>query len=179
LPDTGTKSPFQRRRGLFSFAHRPAASWSERASNEDYGGSATAYDYVDQDPVNQYDLSGQAKWVRKCGTSWDWSGYTFKCKFYVTRFHTQILKEDVGTMGGAGVAMAEAYMCSKLTHPVAAGACVALAWAYTWWAVHNLNQAVARGGCFTWTFGATVGWGVYGWAAPGNVSKKNKYCRKR
>ncbi|MDO0911852.1 DNRLRE domain-containing protein [Streptomyces sp. DT2A-34] len=144
-----------------------------------YGGSATAYDYVDQDPVNQYDLSGQAKWVRKCGTSWGWSGYTFKCKFYVTRFHTQVLKEDIGIMGGAGVAIAEAYMCSKLTHPVAAGACVALAWAYTWWAVHNVNQAVARGGCFTWTFGATVGWGVHGWAAPGNVSKKNKYCRKR
>ncbi|MGW6790800.1 DNRLRE domain-containing protein [Streptomyces chartreusis] len=144
-----------------------------------YGGSATAYDYVDQDPVNQYDLTGQAKWVRKCGTSWGWSGYTFKCKFYVTRFHTQVLKEDIGTMGAAGVAIAEAYMCSKLTHPVAIGACVALAWAYTWWAVHNINQAVARGGCFTWTFGARVGWGVYGWAAPGNVSKKNKYCRKR
>jgi hypothetical protein len=30
-----------------------------------YGGSATAYDYANQDPVNQYELSGQASCVRK------------------------------------------------------------------------------------------------------------------
>ncbi|WP_181804621.1 DNRLRE domain-containing protein [Streptomyces shenzhenensis] len=144
-----------------------------------YGGSATAYDYANQDPGNQYDLSGRIGYVRKCSTDWGWRGYTFKCKFYVTRFHTQVLKDDVGTVGAAPVAMAEAYLCGRLTHPVAVGACVALAWGYTWWSVHNVNAAAARNGCFTWTFGATVGaLGVYGWAAPGNVSKKNKYCKK-
>lgn len=70
-------------------------------------------------------------------------------------------------------------MCSKLIHPVAAGACTAYAWAYTWWSVNNINAAVNRGGCFTWKFGATVGYGVYGWARPGNVSKKNKYCKRK
>ncbi len=54
-----------------------------------------------------------------------------------------------------------------------------IARAYTWWVVNNLNAAVKRGGCFTWKFGATVGWGVHGWARPGNVSKKNSHCRRR
>ncbi len=144
-----------------------------------YGGSATAYDYVNQDPVNSYDLNGQRRWVRKCGTDWGWRGYSFWCKFYVTRYHTEILKDDISTTGAAGAAVAEAYMCARLKHPVAAGACTALAWAYTWWSVNNINAAVKRGGCFTWKFGATVGHGVYGWARPGNVSKKNKYCKRK
>ncbi|WP_371800297.1 sugar-binding protein [Streptomyces sp. NBC_01707] len=144
-----------------------------------YGGSATAYDYANQDPGNQFDPSGRAAYVRKCGTNWGWSGYTFSCKFYVTRFHTKILKEDIGTMGGAGVALAEAFLCSRLTHPVAIGVCVVLAWAYTWWAIHHVNAAAERGGCFTWQMGATVGWGgVWGWARPGNVSKRNRNCKR-
>lgn len=144
-----------------------------------YGGSATAYDYANQDPGNQFDPSGRAAYVRKCGTNWGWSGYTFSCKFYVTRFHTKILKEDIGTMGGAGVALAEAFLCSRLTHPVAIGVCVVLAWAYTWWAIHHVNAAAERGGCFTWQMGATVGWGgVWGWAWPGNVSKRNRNCKR-
>ncbi|MFD8967934.1 DNRLRE domain-containing protein [Streptomyces sp. NPDC059568] len=143
-----------------------------------YGGSATAYDYANQDPGNQFDPSGRIAYVRKCSTKWKWYGYTFSCTFYVTRFHTRIIKDDLSNMGGAGVAIAEAYLCSRLNHPVAAGACVALAWGYTWWSVHHVNAAAARGGCFTWTMGATVNMGVWGWAKPGNVSKKNRNCKK-
>ncbi|MET8697167.1 RHS repeat-associated core domain-containing protein [Streptomyces bauhiniae] len=143
-----------------------------------YGGSATAYDYANQDPGNQFDPSGRIAYVRKCGTSWKWWGYSFSCTFYVTRFHTAVIKEDFGTVGGAAVAIAEGYLCSRMGHPAAVAVCVTLAWAYTWWAVHNVNAAVARGGCFTWKMGATVGWGVSGWAKPGNVSKRNKNCRK-
>ncbi|WP_406408798.1 hypothetical protein [Streptomyces sp. NBC_01643] len=58
-----------------------------------YGGSATAYDYANQDPGNQFDPSGRAAYVRKCGTNWGWSGYTFSCRFYVTRFHTMLLTD--------------------------------------------------------------------------------------
>ncbi|MBT2439615.1 DNRLRE domain-containing protein [Streptomyces sp. ISL-36] len=144
-----------------------------------YGGSATAYDYANQDPTNQFDLDGRMAWVRKCGTNWKWYGYKFWCKFYVTRFHTKVLKEDIGTMGPVGAALVEAWMCSKLIHPVAAGACTALAWAYTWWSVHHINAANERGGCFTWEMGATVGPGyLFTWARPGNVRKSNKNCRK-
>ncbi|MFI6002225.1 DNRLRE domain-containing protein [Streptomyces sp. NPDC051366] len=143
-----------------------------------YGGSATAYDYANQDPGNQFDPSGRMAYVRTCGTSWRWWGYTFSCTFYVTRFHTKMLKEDLGTLGAAGAAIAEAYLCQRLTHPVAIGVCVALAWAYTWWAVHNINAAAERGGCFTWQMGATVSYGwVWGWARPGNVSSGNRNCR--
>lgn len=67
-----------------------------------YGGSATAYDYANQDPGNQFDPSGRMAYVRTCGTSWRWWGYTFSCTFYVTRFHTKMLKEDLGTLGAAG-----------------------------------------------------------------------------
>ncbi|MDW4907555.1 DNRLRE domain-containing protein [Streptomyces sp. ADMS] len=144
-----------------------------------YGGSATAYDYANQDPANQFDLSGQASWVRKCSTNWGWTGYTFKCKFYFTRQKTKIIQQDISVMGGAGVAIAEAYACSKIPYPVAIPVCTALAWAYTWWSVHHVNSAVERGGCFTFTIGATVNIGVWGWAAPGNVKKSNKHCKAK
>ncbi|EKX61228.1 DNRLRE domain-containing protein [Streptomyces ipomoeae] len=144
-----------------------------------YGGSATAYDYANQDPGNQYDLSGQASWVRKCSRGWTWSGYRFECKFYFTRQKTKIIKEDISTMGGAGVAIAEAYACSQIPYAVAKVGCTLLAWSYTWWSVHHVNSAVERGGCFVFTVGANVGLGITWYAYPGNVSKKNKNCKKK
>lgn len=130
-----------------------------------YGGSATAYDYANQDPGNQFDPSGRAAYVRKCGTSWKWYAYKFSCTFYVTRFHSKMLKEDVGTMGGAGAAIAEAYLCSRLIHSVAVGVCTALAWAYTL-SVHHVNSAAEGGGCFTWKMGPPLAGGVWGWGGP-------------
>lgn len=65
------------------------------------GGSANAYDYADQDPVNQFDLTGECnlKKKRNCGAWSSWNKFRKKTERKARRHHTT--KPIVKTCGYA------------------------------------------------------------------------------
>lgn len=143
------------------------------------GGSANAYDYGNQNPLTQYDTSGTLAYYRTCGGGWHWSGYQYSCTFYITRHQTQILGQDVSAMGMVGAGLLDFGLCTRVPVWWLAVACFAIAFAYEWWTIHEINTANSIGGCLTVTIGGNIGWwgGVNPWLSVGVASRRNGSCK--
>ena len=135
------------------------------------------YEYADGNPVTNTDPSGRL--VRSCGTSVGWLGVSVHCTLYWGRFETRVLAADVSSWGVAAAAIADVVLCQNLPIPaLAKSACFGYLAVYEFWTIHEINTANALNGCFNFTVGVKVGFGIaFTTASPGAVSKSNKSCK--
>jgi RHS repeat-associated protein len=142
------------------------------------GGSANAYDYARQNPIEQFDLSGGISATRSCYFHLQWWGRAWGCTYYFSRNQTQNLERDVQANGvWVGALVIDAAVC--VWFGFAAAPCGAIAVLYEYWAVHEINAASRIGGCFAISVGVSVTW----WAdvewtlAFRATSPRYRYCR--
>ena len=142
------------------------------------GGSANAYDYTKQNPVDQFDLSGGISASKSCYWHMEWWGQAWGCTYYFSRHETKILEMDVQANGAwVGALVIDAAVC--VWFGFAAAPCGAIAVLYEYWAIHEINAASSIGGCFAISVGVSITWwdDVEWGLAFRHTGPRYRYCR--